>query len=202
MNIEQAFDILDQSSPNFFLKKYGFGQNFILLVQILLKDHKSCLINGDKTTKYFLLGRGPWQGDPISAFLFILALGILFLLIKAHLEFAGMTIFDHCYLYLADVGDTTFILKDTISVKNMVDTFLFFSDFSGSKPNLSNCEIKGIGVLKGVQVEFCGMRCVYLTNDTLKLLGTHFSYNEETDRGRKPLHNCNKYSTSTKNMEN
>ena len=68
MNIEQAFDILDQSSPNFFLKKYGFDQNFILLVQILLKDHKSCLINGDKTTKYLLLGRGAWQGNPISAF--------------------------------------------------------------------------------------------------------------------------------------
>ena len=57
MNIEQAFDILDQTSPNFFLEKNGFGQNFILLVQILLKDHKSCLINGGKTTKYFLLGR-------------------------------------------------------------------------------------------------------------------------------------------------
>ena len=80
--------------------------------------------------------------------------------------------------------------------------FPFFSDFSGSRPNLSNCDITGIGVLKGVQVEFCGMRCVYLTNNTLKVLGTHFAYNEETDRGRKSLHSCNKYSRSTKNMEN
>ena len=35
-----------------------------------------------------------------------------------------------------------------------------FSDFSGLKPNLSKCEITGIGVLKGVQVVVCGMRCV------------------------------------------
>ena len=84
----------------------------------------------------------------------------------------------------------------------MVGTFVFSVDFSGSKPNLSNCEMTGIGVLKGFQMEFCGRRCVDLTDDTLKILGTHFCYNEKTDRGRKTLHNCSKYSASTKNMEN
>ena len=34
-------------------------------------------------TKYFLLGRDARQVNPISAFLFILALGILFHLIKS-----------------------------------------------------------------------------------------------------------------------
>ena len=100
------------------------------------------------------------------------------------------------YLYSAYADDTTFFLKDTISIKNMVDTFHFFSDFSGLKPNLSKCEITGIGVLKGVQVTVCGMTCVDLKTDTLKILSTHFSCNE------KPLHNSNKYSTSTKNMKN
>ena len=36
-----------------------------------------------------------------------------------------------------------------------------------------------IGALKGVQVAVCGLRCVDLNNDTLKILGTHFSYNEK-----------------------
>ena len=40
------------------------------------------------------------------------------------------------------------------------------------------------------------MTCVDLKTDTLKILSTHFSCNE------KPLHNSNKYSTSTKNMKN
>ena len=130
-----------------------------------------------------MFGRGTCQGDPTSAFLFILALEILFLFIKAKPEISGLTIFDHCYLYSTYADDTTFFLKDTISIKNMVDTFHLFLEFSGLKPNLSKREITGIGVLKGVQVAVCGMRCVDLKNDTLKILGTHFSYNEKLNKG-------------------
>ena len=54
--------------------------------------------------------------------------------------------------------------------------FLYFSKI---KPNLTKSEIVGIGVLKGVQVVVCGMLCVDLNNDTLKILGTQFSYNEK-----------------------
>ena len=156
MDIEKAFDSLDHNFLISILEKYNFGQNFILWIKILLNDQESCVINGAKTTKYFMLGRGARQGDPISA------LEILFLLIKTKPEIAGLTILDHCYLYSAYTDDTTFFLKDTISIKNMVDTFHLFSEFSGLKPNLSKCEITGIGVLKGVQVAVCGMRCVDL----------------------------------------
>ena len=34
-------------------------------------------------------------------------------------------------------------------------------------------------VLKGVQVVVCGMHCIDLNIDTLKILGTHFSCNEK-----------------------
>ena len=61
----------------------------------------------------------------------------------------------------------------------MVDVFYFFSYFFGLKSNFKKSEIASVGALKGVQVAFCGLRCVYLNNDTLKILGTHFSYNEK-----------------------
>ena len=135
MDIEKAFDSLDHNFLISTLEKFGFGQNFILWVKILLKDQESYVINGDKTTKYFLIGRGARQCHSISAFSFNLALEILFLLIKTKPEISGLTIFDHCYLYSAYADDETFFLKDTISMKNMVDNFHFFSDFSGLKPN-------------------------------------------------------------------
>ena len=68
MDIEEAFDSLDQSSLVFILENYGFSKNFILWVKILLRDQESCVVNGCPTTKYFSLGRGACQGDPILAF--------------------------------------------------------------------------------------------------------------------------------------
>ena len=129
MDIEKAFDSLDHDFLILTLEKYGFGKNFILWVKILLRDQESCVINGGTTTKYFPLGRGARQGDPISAFLFISALEILFILIKSKPEMEGMIIFDYNYLYSAYADDTTFFLKDIISVKHMVDTFHFFRTF-------------------------------------------------------------------------
>ena len=37
---------------------------------ILLRDQESCVISGGTTTKYLSLGRGAYQGDPVSALLF------------------------------------------------------------------------------------------------------------------------------------
>ena len=111
MDTEKAFDSLDHNFLISTLKKYGFSQNFILWVKILLSDQKSCVINRGKTTKYFMLGRGARQVDLISVFSFILALEILFLLKQAKPEIAGLTIFDHCHFYSAYADDTTFFLK-------------------------------------------------------------------------------------------
>ena len=114
------------------------------------------MLNGGTTTEYFLLGRGVRQGDPISTFLCILALDILFYLIKSKSEIKRLAIFDHCYLYSAYANDILFLY------------LILFSYFSGLKPNLAKSEIVGIGVLKGVQVAVCGMHCIGLNNDTLK----------------------------------
>ena len=61
--------------------------------------------------------------DPVSVYLFSLALEILFHLIRSKPEFKGRAIFDHCYLYSAYADETTFFLQDTISKKHMVDAF-------------------------------------------------------------------------------
>ena len=46
MDIEKAFDSLDHNFLISNLEKYGFGQNFIIWVKILLNDQESCVING------------------------------------------------------------------------------------------------------------------------------------------------------------
>ena len=71
------------------------------------------------------------------------------------------------------------MLYYTISIKHMVDIFYLFSYFSGLKPNLKKIWNCGYWSSERVQVAVCGLRCIDLNNDTLKILGTHFSNNDK-----------------------
>ena len=70
INFEKAFDSMNHAFLTGALKKYGFGDNFIDCIKMLLKNRESCVINSGHTTKYFKLKRGPRQGDPILPYLF------------------------------------------------------------------------------------------------------------------------------------
>ena len=134
MDIEKAFDLLDHNFLISTLEKYGFSRTFILWVKILLNDQELCVINDGKTTKYFMLHRVSRQGDLISAFFFfcfffVLALEILFLLIKTKPEIAGLAIFDHCYLYSV-YADDNFFVKRYHFYKEYGGYFFFFSNSS------------------------------------------------------------------------
>ena len=59
--------------------------------------------------------------------------------------------------------------------------FDIFSSFSGLKPNKSKCEVAGIGALKGAKMALCSMKCINLRLNTVKLLGIHFSYNNNIE---------------------
>ena len=63
MDIEKAFDSLDQSFLISVLKTFGFGKNFIIWIEILLKDQQSCVLNGGTITQYLKLERATRQGD-------------------------------------------------------------------------------------------------------------------------------------------
>ena len=108
-----------------------------------------------------------------------MAFEIHFLLIKENPHIIGLNNFDQCFLYSSYADDTTFFLKHINSINEIVNSFHIFSRFSELRPNLSKCEIAGIGVLKRGKVAVCGIQCVDLVLDAIKVLGTHFSYNEK-----------------------
>ena len=82
VNIETAFDSVDDSFIFATLRRFGFGDSFIKWVKVFLNNSKSCVINNGTSSGYFLLGRGTRQGDPLSPYLFILVLE-MFIQIRA-----------------------------------------------------------------------------------------------------------------------
>ena len=83
------------------------------------------------------------------------------------------------FLYTAYANDLTFFLEDLASVKKLLNTFSCYSKFSDLYPAFSKCEIAGIGSLNGVEVAVCGIKCVNLKVNTIKIPQVHFSYNNK-----------------------
>ena len=92
IHIEKAFDSLDHRFLLTTLEKVGFGTNFIDWMKIFLNKQKSCVINGGVTTQYFKLENGAQQGEPVSAYLFILCLEIIFAIVKNNKDIKSLKI--------------------------------------------------------------------------------------------------------------
>ena len=153
LNVDGYLVAVDSHDHEFLLvvlKKIDFGNSSIDWIKILLTNQESCVINGGSTTSYFKLEKGARQGDPISAYLFIIALEIIFAMIKSNPNIKGLNIFNYNYLYTAYADDTTFFLNDQKSIRELMKTFKLFSKFSDLKSNILKCELAGIGSLKGV----------------------------------------------------
>ena len=82
VDVEKAFDSVNHLFLVSALETYGFKNDFVRWIKLLLKNQESCIRNGGQTTHYFKLKRNARQGHPLSAYLFILVLEIALIKIK------------------------------------------------------------------------------------------------------------------------
>ena len=78
-----------------------------------------------------------------------------------------------------------FFVSNGNSVTEVIQIFKYFSIFSGLKPNKSKCQRVGTGVLIGVKMALYCIKCVNLKNNTIKILGIHFSFNRSLEKDEK-----------------
>ena len=193
MDIERAFDSFDHNFLVNVLDKFGFGSNFISWIKLLLNSQQSCVINGGNTIPYFNLEEGTRQGDPVSAYLFIVTIEVFFVFIKSNENIKVIEIFKYVFSYTTYADDSTFFLRDILSVRELINSFNQFYHFSGLKANIVKYKIAGIGSLKGVTETACGLKSVDLSNDRIKILGIHFSYNKKVQMQNNFITRIKKY---------
>ena len=73
---------------------------------------QSCVINNGLASDYFTLARGVRQGDPLSPYLFVLAVETLALSIRANAEIKGIKMKQEETKLLQYADDTTAVLSD------------------------------------------------------------------------------------------
>ena len=174
--IEKAFDSVDHNFLFATSKRYGFGTGFVNFTKTLLFDAQSCVISNGYTTDYFKLERGTRQGDPLSAYLFILMFEALLFQVREDIYVKGFTVNDvelklSCY---ADNG--YFMVKTVDSIKKILRYFDIYSPYSSSKINLEKCEACWLGRAKFRDDKPIACKWTAVNNNCMRILGSFFSY--------------------------
>ena len=155
------------------LKAFGFGENFCTWINILYQDISSCVMNGGHSTGYFYIGRGVRQGDPLSPYLFVLAIELLAVCIRNDSNVRGIKLGKNEIKQVLYADDITLFLQDRESVKRVQKIFEDFEKISGLKVNKEKTHF----VWLGKETEIPGTTSFGNLVMEVKILGVHFTRN-------------------------
>ena len=137
------------------------------------------------------------QGDPLSPYLFVIAVEILAAAIRASNEIKGIKLELDEYKIVQYADDLTVFLSDIKSVQNLFKLLDLFEKISGLKVNYTKTEAMWIGSCRDksetpLSLKWC---------KTVKALGVHFTYNKEESFQKKLLRQINRHKKANRSME-
>ena len=130
-------------------------------------------MNNGMISKPFKLERGVRQGDPLSPYLFILAVETLAIAIRQNPAIKGIAIGKEETKLLQYADGTTAVPADAKSAKVLFQVLDLFKNISGLKINSTKTERMWIGSSKENKAKPLGIKW---PNDPIKALGVYFTY--------------------------
>ena len=130
----------------------GFGQRLRRWVKILLSDFRSHINHAGNLLKLIDLGRGARQGDPIASILFVLAIEVLLISLRANNQITPYTFYCNfrqepitslAEAYADDVNLT--LARSESSLRAAVAMIESFQQLSGLKINKDKTQVLKLG---------------------------------------------------------
>ena len=172
VDFQKAFDTLEWRFISKALETFKFGPSFINLINMFYNDISSCIINNGTTSKYFKLERGVRQGNPLSPYLFIIAVGLLSIALMKNESINGIKVQNIEYKLTQYADDLTLTLSNTQSVNQAISLIEDFGRCSGLKLNKEKTEAMLLGSLQGRLDITCKAKIII---GPIKILGIYLS---------------------------
>ena len=169
----KAFDTLSTKAINKAMKIYGFKDNFLKWINILLLERKSCIKNNNHISRFFQMERGVRQGCPLSPLLFICTVELLARNIRKDDNIKGITANgrNRPVKIRQFADDTTLFLKDQMDFREVLSKIKHFAIFSGLELNKDKSMAMILGGKKSNEKNICGIKVV----NKVKILGVYLS---------------------------
>ena len=175
IDFEKAFDSLEWTFLLKALNKFNFGDGFIQWIKVLYTNISSCIINNGTCSSYFKLTRSVRQGDPLSGYLFIIALELLAQKIREAQNIHGIWLGTSEVKLTQYVDDLTIFVQDITSANQVFDILNMYHKAAGLKVNKEKTEGLWLG-----RDRFSLSKPLHIKwpTEPLKILGIYLSYNK------------------------
>ena len=172
---EKAFDNVTHSYLLSVLIAFGYPQDFVKWIKILLNDSLGRVINGQNITNDFPFLNGIKQGDSLSPLLYILAIEPLLKRLKNKLSALGLGNSATIKLvYLAYADDIILCIRNIKGYLDFLGIYSEFSKITGAKLNINKTTIIPMSDDSRLQAERAGFK----TSLGHKVLGVYLGSRE------------------------
>ena len=176
IDFKKAFDSVNWEYMNKALEVFNFGETVTKWVKIMYTNMQSCVMNNGFSTGYFNLGRGVKQGDPLSPYLFIIALELLAIQIRNTKSIKGIQVETENKLSIY-ADDMTSSLQDIESAQILLHLLDDFGQISGLQVNQQKTQAMWIG--SNLNRKDSPLNLDWTT--CLKITGIYFTYDRQQE---------------------
>lgn len=175
---EKAFDSVQWPSIRTALEFFGFGPAFREMIDMILCDPETCILNSGHTSAYFKPKNGVRQGCCAAPLLFIITAELLLLMIRNDQQAKGITLGNTEFRISQFADDATCFVASVTSTERVVYIIDTFARFSGLKLNTTKSKALSLTNIDTPPLEVAGLEVVPKTY----ILGVLFARNREPEQ--------------------